>query len=173
VHAGGDHAVRRQRLRAAAQDRGIARLQAQARGIRGHVRARLVDDPDHAERHAHAPDLDAAGAVGEIRDRTDGVGQRGDLLEPLDHGVDADVIELQAVQRRGVQPLRRRARHVVAIGRDELGTCGRDRGARFLQRAVLGLRRRARHQPRGGPRFAADVGHIRPDIHAMSGPEWK
>jgi hypothetical protein len=41
----------------------VAGFQAQRGGIGGYVRPRLVDDADHAERHAHAPDLDPAGAV--------------------------------------------------------------------------------------------------------------
>ena len=44
-------------LRAAAQDRGVAGLEAQRAGVGGHVGAALVDDADHAERHAHALEL--------------------------------------------------------------------------------------------------------------------
>ena len=46
-------------FRAAAQDRRIAGLQAQHRGVGRHVRAALVDHADHAERHAHALDRHA------------------------------------------------------------------------------------------------------------------
>ena len=48
-------------LRAAAQDRGIAGLEAQRAGIGGHVRPAFVDDADDAERHAHALDGHAVG----------------------------------------------------------------------------------------------------------------
>ena len=41
----------------------VAGLQAQRRGVGGHVGARLVDHRDHAERHAHALDRDAVGAA--------------------------------------------------------------------------------------------------------------
>ena len=51
---GGEHGVRLDRLAAAAQDDGVARLQAQPHGVGRHVRARLVDEPDDAERHADA-----------------------------------------------------------------------------------------------------------------------
>ena len=88
VHAGGDGLVAAQRLRSAAQYRRVAGLEAQRRGIGGDVGPRLVDDADHAERHAHPADLDAARAVLEIGDLADGVGQRGDLLEAVGHGAD-------------------------------------------------------------------------------------
>jgi hypothetical protein len=48
------------RLLAAAQDRGVARFQAQRRGVRRDVGPRFVNDADHAQRHAHPADLDAA-----------------------------------------------------------------------------------------------------------------
>ena len=41
-------------LRAAAQDHGIAGLQAQRARVGGHIGSALVDDADHAERHAYA-----------------------------------------------------------------------------------------------------------------------
>ena len=82
VHAGGDGGVAADRLGAAAQDRRVARLEAQPRGIRGHVRTRFVDDADDAERHAHATDLDTGGAVAQDRDLAHRVGQRGDFARP-------------------------------------------------------------------------------------------
>src|SRR5213083_1527710 len=45
--------------RPAAQDAGVARFQAQRRGVGGDVGARFVDDADHAQRHAHPADLDS------------------------------------------------------------------------------------------------------------------
>ncbi|MNF96572.1 hypothetical protein D3C84_793660 [compost metagenome] len=58
LNARGDGTIGVNRLGTAAQDGRIAGLQAQAGGIDGHVRPRLVDDPDHAQRHAHLADLD-------------------------------------------------------------------------------------------------------------------
>ncbi len=74
AHAGGDGAIRFERLGAAAQDAGVTGLDAERRGIGGHVRARLVDDADYAERHAHASDLDAARLRCLPGDLPDGVG---------------------------------------------------------------------------------------------------
>ena len=79
VHAGGDRLVAANRFRAAAQDRRVAGLEAQPGGVRGDVGPRLVDDADHAERHAHHADLDAGRAILEIGDLADGIGQRRDL----------------------------------------------------------------------------------------------
>ena len=81
MHASGDRRVAAQRLRAAAQDRRVAGLEAQRRGVGGHVRPRFVDDADHAERHAHAADLDAGGPVAQVGDLADRIGQRRDLRE--------------------------------------------------------------------------------------------
>ena len=50
------------RLAAAAQQDRVARLHAQAGGVRGDVGARLVDEADDAERHAHARDLESRSA---------------------------------------------------------------------------------------------------------------
>jgi hypothetical protein len=61
LHQRGDGAVGADGFRAAAQDGGVAGFQAQCRGVRRHVRPRLVDDADDAERHAHLADLDAGG----------------------------------------------------------------------------------------------------------------
>ena len=149
--------VAAQRLRAAAQDGGVAGLEAQPRGIRGHVRPRFVDDADHAERHAHAADLDAASA-----------GSARSVISPTGSGSAA--ISVEAVRHRerrspasSVQPVdeRRivtgglRGRDVLGIGGEELAP--RRGGSRPPSRSAHGswrwcprARRRARRraQPR-------------------------
>src|SRR5258705_7379527 len=47
---------------AAAQNRGVAGLEAEAARIRGDVGTAFEDDADHAERHAHALDDEPIGA---------------------------------------------------------------------------------------------------------------
>ena len=49
----GDRDVGMDRLRTAAQDGGVTCLGAKHRGIARHVGARLVDDPDDADRNSH------------------------------------------------------------------------------------------------------------------------
>ena len=52
-------------------------------GVGRHVRARLVDDADHAERHPHLPDLHPVG-VGPAADHVaDRIGQRGEIAQTL------------------------------------------------------------------------------------------
>ena len=77
-------------FRAAAQDHGIAGLEAEHRCVRRHVRAAFVDHADHAERHAHALDDHAvrprpafhhgADWIGQIAHHRDAVRHRGDAL---------------------------------------------------------------------------------------------
>ena len=72
--------------------------------------------PDHPERDPHPPDLDAGGAVVQVRDGTDGVGQGGDLAQALDHAVDPPRRQFQAVQHGGVQAAGGARRQVRAVG---------------------------------------------------------
>ncbi len=68
-------------LGAAAQDRGVAALDAQGGGVDRHVGAALVDDADDTQRHAHAPDLDAGRPRPHVVDGADRIGQPDDLLD--------------------------------------------------------------------------------------------
>ncbi len=115
AHAIGDGAVRLERLRAAAQDAGVARLDAQRRRVGGHVGARFVDDADHAERHAHLRHLDAGRPRHALRDRADRIGQRRHLLDARGHLLDRALGEASAGRRtprrsRLSSPFSRRAR---------------------------------------------------------------
>ncbi|KFB72445.1 MAG: hypothetical protein AW09_002375 [Candidatus Accumulibacter phosphatis] len=74
LHQRGNRPVTADRLGTTAQDRGIAGLQTQGRGVGGDIRARLVDDPDHPQRHAHAADLNATRPKLQITDFADRVG---------------------------------------------------------------------------------------------------
>src|SRR3989304_2202512 len=49
-------------------------------GRGGDVGARLVDDADPAQGHAHAPDADAAGALAQLGDGAHRIGEARDLL---------------------------------------------------------------------------------------------
>ena len=73
------------RRRRAAQQHRVARLQADAGGVRGHVRPGLVDDADHAERHPDLPQLQAVGQGRAADHLADRVGQRGHLAQPVGH----------------------------------------------------------------------------------------
>jgi hypothetical protein len=91
--AGVDRAARVRALRAAAQDHRIAGLQAQRARVGRHVRPALVDDADHAERHAHALDDEPVRPRPLGDHAADRIGQRGDLLEPARHGLEPCRVE--------------------------------------------------------------------------------
>ena len=69
AEGGDDRARGVEALRAAAQDRGVAGLEAQRPGIGGDVGPALVDDPDHAQGHPHAGDVEAVGPASSGRAR--------------------------------------------------------------------------------------------------------
>ena len=104
-------------LGAATQDGGVAGLEAQTTRIAGHVRPALVDDADDAERHAHPRDVEAVGTRPLRHDGADGIGQRGDILDALRHGLDALLIERETIEHGAGQSLGARRLHVLRIGR--------------------------------------------------------
>ncbi len=103
LKAGEDRPRRVEALGPAAEDRRVARLEAQRAGIRGDVGAGLVDDPDHPERHPHARDVESVRTLPARHLVADRIGERGDRLEALGHGLDALVVERQAIEQRGAQ----------------------------------------------------------------------
>ena len=87
------------RERAAAQDDRIAGLDAQSRCIGGHVRARLVDHRDDAERNAHLGQLDAVGQRVALDDLADRVGEHRQRVERLGHRLEARRRQLEPVEK--------------------------------------------------------------------------
>ena len=70
--------------RAAQHDR-VAALQAERGAVDGHVRARLVDHGDDAERHPQLAQLEAARQRAALDLLADGIGQRDDRAHALGH----------------------------------------------------------------------------------------
>jgi hypothetical protein len=116
----GDGVVGVKRLGAAAQDDRVAGFEAEARRVGGHVGPRLVDHGDHAEGHAHPPDLDAAGPRAHVRPLADGIVERGDLPQRVRHLLDALGVEQQPVDHRVGQ--------VVLVGVGEVFFVGVENG---------------------------------------------
>ncbi|MND53378.1 hypothetical protein D3C80_444140 [compost metagenome] len=160
LDAGGNGAVGMDGLGAAAQDGGVARLQAEAGGVDGHVRPRLVDDADHAQRYAHLADLDAGRQVAHVTDLADGVRQGGDLAQALDHVVDTCRGQGQAVEHGWFQAIGAAIGQVLLVGGGQLGTSaiqgigGSQQGAVLLRGAGTG------GHARGGASGAAQAGHV-------------
>ena len=86
------------RIRSAAQDHGIASLQAQRACVRRHIGAALVDDADHAQRGRDALNLQAIGAFESRQNAPDRIGQSGNVLDTARHGVNPFGVEHQPVE---------------------------------------------------------------------------
>ena len=160
------------RLAAAAQNAGVAGFDAQAGGIGGHVRTRFVDDADDAERHAHAPDLDAGWAVFKIGNFADRIREACDLAQTLGHGLDARDVQFQTVEQGGIETRALAGVEVLFVGRDQRVPAALDLGGDGGQRRVLGRGFGARHGARGNARALPDVLHVRLDVVRRDGT-WK
>ena len=77
------------RLLAAAEDDGVAALDAEGGGVGGDVGPALVDEQDHAERDADLRDVEPVGPAAGADDLADRVGQRGDLVQRRGDVLDA------------------------------------------------------------------------------------
>ena len=149
LHDLGEDAVGVQGGAAAAQDDGVARLEAQGGRVDGHVGTRLVDHGDDAERDADLAQLDAVVEAPAVDDLADGVGQGGDVLhggldvaqpvfvqqEPVDKGVGETVLARQA--------------HVLVVLREDLGGAPPEGIGDGEERVVLtGARKAGEHTGR-------------------------
>ena len=164
MHARGDGAVGAQRFAAAAQDGGVARLQAQPGGVGGDVGARLVNDADHAQRHAHAPDADAARALAQFGDGADRIVEARDLLQALGHFFDAGGAEFQPVEQRRRKAVRARLGHVLGVGFEQERRVAPYRRGRGGKGAVLGRAVGAREHARRRARLLAQLAHVQLDV---------
>ena len=160
VDALGDGKVRRERLRAAAEDGGVAGLHAQGRSVRGDVGPRLVNDADHSERHAHPADLKARRLHPQVAHFADGVRERRDLAQPPGHRPDAGIGELEPVEQRRGEAVRSARVEIPPVGRPDGRSPILDRVRDGNQRCVLGCGGRARQRPGRGPGAGAEVEHV-------------
>lgn len=67
---------------ATAQDRRIARLEAEATGVSRHIGAALVDDSDDTDRHGNARNFEAVGPVQRASTRPTGSGSAAIFSSP-------------------------------------------------------------------------------------------
>ena len=85
-------------LAAAAEDAGVARLDAQSRGIYSDVGPRFVNDGDNAQRNSHLAKVQAVGPVPFFETAADRVGKLDDLAYTDSHIVNPLFCQLQTIQ---------------------------------------------------------------------------
>ena len=158
-HRGVDRAEPSGDFGTAAQDRGIAGLEAQRAGIRRHIGAALIDHADDAERHAHALDAHAIGPPPRRQDGADRIFELADDIEAVRHGLDPRRIEGQTVEEGCRRAGGFGLGQVLPIGRKDCGLRAADRLGHGGERPVLLGGRRQRERTRGLARLAADVAH--------------
>ena len=152
LHDLGQHAVGVLGGAAAAQHDGVARLQAEGRGVDRHVRPRLVDDGHHAERHPQAGELEPVGQPPAVLDLADRIGQGGDVAHAAGDLAQTVLVQVEAVDQRGVQLGRAREGHVFGVlGEDLAGSPAQGLGDQIESRV---LARRATARPVCAPRHA-------------------
>ena len=154
-----------QGLLAATQNGGIAAFQTQARCIGRDVRARLIDDADHAKRHAHMADLDAGRAPFDVGDFASRIGQRGDLFEALGHAFDALGAKCQPIDHRGVEAVVARLGEIAFIGREQFRLVGANFRSHGVECRIFRVGRGGCDQTRSCARLFADLFHVLLDVH--------
>ena len=85
LHDAYDYPVRVDRFRPSPEDDGIARLQAETCCIDCHIRPRLINDADYADRNLHLADIHAVRSLYHPDDLTDGIRKHGNLGKSLHH----------------------------------------------------------------------------------------
>ena len=161
----GDGDVGSEGRRRAPQERGVARLQADAGGVAGDVGPVLVDDRDHAERHPHPLDVQPVGAPPAVEHLADRVGQRGDGAQAGGHAVEAGLGEAEPVEGPGLHAGGLGGLDVEPVGGEELGGPVDQEVGGGEQRGVLRRRstpprgRRMRPSP-GGPAHTTSGGDM-------------
>ena len=121
--------VRAQRLRAAAQDAGVAALDRERRRLDRHVRPALVDHREDADRHAHAADPDAARLLAQLDDGADRIGHRRDLLAAEGDRFQGAAVEPEPIDHRRRQAVDARRREIAGVGLDQRSAPSRRRRA--------------------------------------------
>ena len=104
---------------AAAQDGGVAGLEAEDSGVDGDVGAGLVDDGDDADGDADLGDFDAVGAGPGGHLLAERLRERADLAHAFDHGGEGFLGDAETVDERGVEA-------GLLGGGDVLGVRGED-----------------------------------------------
>ena len=167
-----DGQVRVQRLRAAAQDAGVAGFEAQPGRVGGDVGARFVDDADHAQRHAHAPDADAGRPGAQLVDRADRIGQRRDLAQAVGHAGDATRVQRRRSSSASSRPAARPAARSLSLAARKRRFVALQGIGNRQQGGVLGRRAGAGQVPRGHAGALAKLLHVSVEFHGQLRCGW-
>lgn len=160
-----DGAAGAEAVGAAAQDHGIAGLEAQHAGIRRDIGAAFEDHADDAERHAHALDGHAVRALPALGDDSDRIGDAADDTDALGHPLDPRRAQRQPVDEGGGGVARSAGLgDILGIGGEDRCRFAADRPLHGLKRPVLLLRRRQRQHARGSASTGTEIGHQRRKI---------
>ena len=158
-HDGGDGARGFQAVRAAAQDGGVARAQAQGGGVGGDVGPALVDDAQDADGGADTGDVQTVGGGPAGHLGADRIGLGGDGLDGDGHALDAGGGQGQAVDQGFGQARGAGVSDVAGVGGQDLGLGGAKTGGDARQGLGAGRRRRSAQGVGGGAGAAAHVQH--------------
>ena len=97
----------------------------------------LVDDRDHAERHADPLDLETVRPLPPVEHLADRIGQPGDVAEPFGHRLDAGVGEPQTVERPGLHAGGGGVVEVERVRREDLAAAIEEQVGGGVERRVL------------------------------------
>ena len=150
AHAAQQHGVRVPRARRAAQQAGVAALEAEAGDVDRDVGTRLVDDEQHAERHAHLLHVEAVRQPPAAHDLAHGVLEGGDGAHRVAQRQDALGVERQPVEQGARLTRGARGGEILGVGLDDRGGIALDRECDLLERRVLGAAPERRQRARGG-----------------------
>ena len=131
-----DGARRAEGLLAAAQHAGIAALDAQRGGVAGDVGPALVDDGDHAQRHAGLFDHQPVGALDAPDHAPDRIAERGDLPDAIGHAPHAVGRQPEAVDHH-IGDVSARGGDVQLVGGQNVRLAGQQPGGHGFERGVL------------------------------------
>ena len=92
-----------QRFFTATQNHGVARLEAEASSVNRYVRAAFKNKEHGTDRHGDTANLDAVLEFAALEHLVQRIGKRGDFFGAFGHGLDAGVVQGQAVHFRVVE----------------------------------------------------------------------
>ena len=144
-------------LLAAAQDARRAGLEAQHSRIHGDIRASLVDNADHAHRHALLTDVQAVRTLVHPKHLTDRVGQRRHLTAAFGNARNALFVQHQTVDQAVVQTCRSAVFNINPVCRDDLVRMCHQRVRNGENAAVFVVRAELRHRILGAAGILGDL----------------